>query len=63
MTFFNSNTGSRMADEQDIPFCYKEELPSKIIQITQLDPKSTIDVEGKLKWLEERKVICKQSAF
>ena len=52
-----------MADEHDIPFSYKEELPSKIKQIAQLDPKSTIDVEGKLKWREERKVIYRQSAI
>ena len=50
-----------MAYEHNIPLCYTEELPSKIKQITKLDPKNTIDVEGTLKWLEEeRKVICRQ---
>ena len=57
VSFFNTNTGSRIMDVDTIPFKYEAQHPTKVSDINVADKGSTIDVEGKVRWLEEKRTI------
>lgn len=59
VTFYNSNTGSRLMDAPNISFKYAENNIKTIKDIEHTDNKSVIDTIGVLRWTDKTKsVLC-----
>ena len=55
--FYNSNTGSRLANCEVIDFKYKEQLTSNVEDILKNQPTGAFNIVGSIKWLEEGRVV------
>jgi len=59
LIFYNSNSGSRLTECEDIAFRFKKKESIKIIDVKKMGQKTSVNITGKIKWLEDaRQVMC-----